>query len=143
MSKLYLFIGLLVVVSLFGAYERHVGYQQRDAEMQAEIAKKNSEARETERALNEKLNQNATALQEANDVITEKQTALTRAINSGRVRLNSSCVPASSSASTAPSVGTPRPANLTERLSDLLLKSSPKGTETPSSLTPASQPTTK
>lgn len=97
-------IPVIFIVILAGTYGygHHVGWADRDAEMQAEIAKKNSEAREIERALNEKLNQNATALQEANDVITEKQTALTRAINSGRVRLNSSCVPTSAGATPAP-----------------------------------------
>lgn len=94
-------IFFVILAGTYG-YGHHVGWVDRDVEMQAEIAKKNSEARETERVLNEKLNQNATALQEANDVITEKQTALTRAINSGRVRLNTSCVPASAGATPSP-----------------------------------------
>ena len=95
---------LVTLLVIFGIYRFGFskGWGERDAEMQAEIAQKNSEAREKERALNEKLNQNATALQEANDVITEKQTALTRAINSGRVRLNTSCVPTSAGATPAP-----------------------------------------
>jgi len=89
----------IIIAFLFGLYfyGHHNGRVERDAEMQAEIAKKNEEARATERELNEKLNQNATALQEANNVISDKQTALDRAIASGRVRLNSSCVQASGS----------------------------------------------
>ncbi len=41
-----------------------------------------------------------------------------------------------------PEVGTKREVNLTERLSQQLLKSSPKETETQPSSTPASTPTT-
>jgi len=40
-------------------------------------------------------------LKEANDVVTKKQSDLDRLINSGRVRLNSGCVQASSSATPA------------------------------------------
>ena len=40
-------------------------------------------------------------------------------------------------------IGTPRPVNLTEQLSSLLQKSSPKATETPPNSTSASKPTTK
>ena len=86
---------LAVLVALGGSYKygHHNGWWDRDAEMQAEIAKKNEEARETERKLTDQLNNHATKLQEANNVISEKQTALDRAIRGGRVRLPSaSCV---------------------------------------------------
>jgi hypothetical protein len=96
MSKLYLIIGVLIAVGLFGAYEYRSGYKDRDAEMQAEIAAKNEEARAKEQELNKQLNENATKLQEANNAINEKQSALDRAIRSGRVRLPSAgCVQAS------------------------------------------------
>lgn len=77
------------VVLLIGTYfyGHHNGWYERDAEMQAEIARQNELARQTEQKLNEQLNANATRLQEANHVITEKQSALDRAIRSGRVRL--------------------------------------------------------
>lgn len=77
------------VVLLIGTYfyGHHKGWYERDAEMQAEIARQNEIARQTEQKLNEQLNANATRLQEANNVITQKQTALDRAIRSGRVRL--------------------------------------------------------
>ena len=84
-------------VYLFG---HHKGWAERDAEMQTEIALKNEQAREAEHKLTEQINSTATQLNEANNVITQKQSALDRAINSGRVRLNSSCVQASSSATT-------------------------------------------
>ena len=87
MSRIYLIIGVLVALFLFGAYEYHSGYNKRDAEMQSEIAQKNEESREKERVLNEKLNENSSKLQEANNAINEKQSALDRAIRAGRVRL--------------------------------------------------------
>ena len=89
----WLIIGLSI--ALFGTYRGgyHYGWGDRDAEMQAEIAKKNEESRQTEQKLNEQLNANATQLQEANNVVAEKQTALDRAIRAGRVRLPAaSCV---------------------------------------------------
>ena len=92
---------LAVLIALGGSYKygHHNGWWDRDAEMQAEIAKKNEEARETERKLTEQLNSQAAKLQEANNVVTEKQTALDRAIRAGRVRLPSaSCVQSAQSA---------------------------------------------
>ena len=96
-------IGILICVGLY-AYGHHKGWNDRDAEMQAEIAAKNEEARTKEQELNQKLNDNANKLQEANNAISEKQSALDRAIRAGRVRLpSSSCVQAS--ASSAPTGG--------------------------------------
>ena len=93
MNRLYLIIGTILVVAGIYAYGHHKGWNERDAEMQAEIAQKNEEARAKEQELNQKLNENATKLQEANHAIDEKQSALDRAIRAGRVRLPStSCV---------------------------------------------------
>jgi prophage endopeptidase len=90
-------IGILICVGLY-AYGHHKGWNDRDAEMQSEIAAKNEEARTKEQELNQKLNDNANKLQEANNAISEKQSALDRAIRAGRVRLpSSSCVQASAS----------------------------------------------
>ena len=83
----YVIIGAIVVAIGLYFYGHHAGWKERDVEMQAEIAKKNEEARQTEIKLTEQVNQTATKLQEANDVVTQKQTALDRAIRSGRVRL--------------------------------------------------------
>jgi len=86
---------LAVVVALGGSYKygHHNGWWDRDAEMQAEIAKRDAEAREVERNMNSKLIETSNRLQEANNAISEKQTALDRAIRNGRVRLPSaSCV---------------------------------------------------
>ena len=104
MSRLYLIIGTIVVVLGIYGYGHHKGWDDRDAEMQAEIAVKNEEARAKEQELNKQLNDNATKLQEANNAINEKQSALDRAIRAGRVRLpSSSCVQAGPSA--APAAG--------------------------------------
>jgi hypothetical protein len=82
-------------------YAHHVGYVLRDQEMKLEIAKLNGEAREKEQKLAEDLNQTSSQLKDANDAITQKQSALDRAINSGRVRLGSSCVQAATSSTTS------------------------------------------
>ena len=102
MSRLYLIIGTILVVAGIYGYGHHKGWNERDAEMQAEIAAKNEEARAKEQELTQKLNENASKLQEANHAINEKQSALDRAISAGRVRLPSaSCVQASPSSTTA------------------------------------------
>ena len=88
---------ILVAVSVY-FYGHHKGWDERDAEMQAEIAVKNEESRVKEQELTKQLNENSTKLQEANNAITEKQSSLDRAIRAGRVRLPStSCVQTSSS----------------------------------------------
>ena len=98
MNRLYLILGTILVVAGIYAYGHHKGWNDRDADMQAEIAQKNEEARAKEQELNQKLNEHASKLQEANHAIDEKQSALDRAIRAGRVRLPStSCVQASPS----------------------------------------------
>ena len=97
----WMILGAITAACLVYFYAHHVGYVKRDQEMQLEIAKLNGEAREKEQKLSEDLNQTSSQLKDANDAITQKQSALDRAINSGRVRLNSSCVQTSSSATTA------------------------------------------
>lgn len=83
----WLIIGLLI--SLFGTYRGgyHFGWSDRDAEMQVAIAKKNEEARQIERNMTEKLNQQSAKLQEANDAITQKTNALSAANRAGKLRL--------------------------------------------------------
>ena len=86
-------------------YGHHVGYVEKETEVQLEVAAKNAEARTREQELNSQLNANEAKLLEAQDVITQKQTALERAISSGRVRLNAGCVPAGSGSTPASSGG--------------------------------------
>ena len=95
----YVLLGVLLAALGIYFYGHHKGWNERDAEMQIEIARKNEEARQKEGQLREQLTTNATKLQEANDVIHKKQSALDRAISAGRVRLpTASCVQASPSA---------------------------------------------
>jgi len=97
----WMILGAITAASLVYFYAHHVGYVKRDQEMQLEIARLNGEAREKEQKLSQDLNNTSSQLKEANDVVTKKQTDLDAAIRSGRMRLNTSCVPASTSSTTA------------------------------------------
>jgi TolA-binding protein len=97
----YFIIGAMIAVGGAYGYGHHVGWGDRDAEMQIEIAKKNDEAREKETQLAQQLNEQSTKLSEANNVINQKQSSLDRAIRDGRLRLPStSCVQAPTNAPT-------------------------------------------
>ena len=94
----WLIVGALV--SLFGTYQvgHHYGWLERDNDMKIAIAKKNEEARQIEQNMGEKLNQQSLKLQEANDAINKKTSALAVANRAGKLRLcPSSNVQASSS----------------------------------------------
>ena len=87
-------VTLLVVLGIY-RFGFSKGWGERDAEMQAEIAHKNEEARAKEHELGRQLNDKDLKLKEANHAIDQKQSALDRAIRAGRVRLPAtSCVPA-------------------------------------------------
>ena len=83
----WLIVGVLV--SLFGTYRvgHHYGWLERDGDMKIAIAKKNDEAREIERNMGEKLNQQSLKLQEANNAINKKTSALAAANRAGKLRL--------------------------------------------------------
>jgi flagellar capping protein FliD len=103
--KAYLIAAVVAVLALFGLYRYgyHNGWSTRDAEMQAEIAKANEEARLVERNMTEQITTTARKLQEANHAVDEKQSALERAIRAGRVRLpTASCVQTATSPAAAP-----------------------------------------
>lgn len=87
---------IFVAVSVY-FYGHHRGWDDRDIEMQAEIAVKNEEARAKEQELAKQLNDQSSKLLEANNVINEKQSSLDRAIRAGRVRLPSTSCPQTSS----------------------------------------------
>jgi len=80
---------VVLCITLFGTYRGgyHFGWSDRDKEMQIEIARKNEESRQTEQKLNEKLNENASKLLEANNVLDQKTTALAIANRLGKLRL--------------------------------------------------------
>jgi len=88
----WLIVGALV--SLFGTYQvgHHYGWLERDNDMKIAIAKKNDEARQIEQNMTEKLSQQSAKLQEANDAINKKTTALAVANRAGKLRL---CPPSS------------------------------------------------
>jgi len=83
----WLIVGVLI--SLFGTYRvgHHYGWLERDGDMKIAIAKKNDEARLIEQNMGEKLNQQSLKLQEANDAINKKTTALAVANRAGKLRL--------------------------------------------------------
>ena len=83
----WLIIGVLV--SLFGTYQvgHHYGWLERDEDMKIAIAQKNDEARLIEQNMSEKLNKQSAKLQEANDAINKKTTALAVANRAGKLRL--------------------------------------------------------
>jgi hypothetical protein len=83
----WLIIGVLV--SLFGTYQvgHHYGWLERDEDMKIAIAQKNDEARQIEQNMGEKLNKQSAKLQEANDAINKKTTALAVANRAGKLRL--------------------------------------------------------
>ena len=93
----WVILGVLLALAGFYGYGHHKGWDDRDIEMQAEIAIKNEEARVKEQELTKQLNENSTKLMEANNAITEKQSSLDRAIRAGRVRLPTPSCPQTSS----------------------------------------------
>jgi TPP-dependent 2-oxoacid decarboxylase len=69
--------------------------------MKIAIAKKNDEARQIEQNMGEKLNQQSAKLQEANDAINKKTSALAVANRAGKLRL---CPPSNIQAPTSTSI---------------------------------------
>jgi hypothetical protein len=96
----WLILGAIATAVGVYFYGHHVGWDERDKEMQIEIAKKNEEAREVERNMTSKVIAQTNKLQEANDALNQKTTALNSAIRAGKLRLPTpSCVqPTTSSA---------------------------------------------
>ena len=99
----WVILGVLLALAGFYGYGHHKGWAERDAEMQSEIAAKNEEARTKEQELAKQINDQSYKLQEANNAITQKQTDITRLINSGRVRLQATGCPQNNPSPTAPS----------------------------------------
>jgi len=98
----WLIIG--ATIALFGTYQtgHHYGWLERDADMQAEIAKKNEEARELEKNMTSKLADKETALRKAKNEISNKQSAMRELANTGRLRLpTTSCVQTSTGSTPA------------------------------------------
>jgi lipopolysaccharide export LptBFGC system permease protein LptF len=100
----WMIIGAIVMAMSVYFFGHHKGWAERDAEMQAEIAIKNEEARTKEQELTKQLTDNSTKLLEANNAITEKQSSLNRLIRTSSLRIQTpGCV--QTSASTTPASG--------------------------------------
>jgi hypothetical protein len=117
----WLIVGVLV--SLFGTYQvgHHYGWLERDGDMKIAIAKKNDEARQIEQNMTEKLSQQSAKLQEANDAINKKTTALAVANRAGKLRLCPSSnvqAPTSTSVATTDTKATSEPDRPTNEPSD-------------------------
>ena len=117
----WLIVGVLV--SLFGTYRvgHHYGWLERDGDMKIAIAKKNEEARQIEQNMGEKLNQQSLKLQEANDAINKKTTALSVANRAGKLRLCPSSnvqAPTSTPVASADTKATSEPDRPTDTASD-------------------------
>jgi hypothetical protein len=114
---------LALSLALFGTYQGgyHIGWTDRDDDMKIAIAQKNDEARQIEQNMSEKLNKQSAKLQEANDAINKKTTALAVANRAGKLRLcPSSNVQASTSSSvaSADTKATSQPDGQVDRASD-------------------------
>lgn len=97
-------LAALLAVGGFYKYGYSNGWDDRDAETQVEIARKNEEARAKEQEMAKAVADKEVQLRKANDVISKKQTDLNTAIRAGRVRLPSaSC--AQARPSPAPAAG--------------------------------------
>lgn len=118
----WLIIG--AIVALFGTYRGgyHFGWEDRDQEMQIEIAKKNEEARELEKNMTSKLADKEAALRKANNEISKKQSAMRELANTGRLRLPTpSCVQASTGSSTTSGDSRDEPSELERQTINTLI----------------------
>jgi hypothetical protein len=99
----YLIIAAMIAVGGAYAYGHHAGYADRDAEMQAHIAKLNEESRAKEQELASSLNNQTETLRKAKNEINKKQSDINALVDAGRLRIPvpaaPSCVPATPDAS--------------------------------------------
>ena len=83
----YLIIAAMIAVGGAYAYGHHAGYADRDAEMQAHIAKLNEESRAKEQELAASLNNQTETLRKAKNEINKKQSDISALVDAGRLRL--------------------------------------------------------
>ena len=98
----WVIVGLISALAGVFTYGHHMGWESRDEEARAEIAKANEEARNVERFMNEKLNDQAAKLRKANNEIVQKTGALSAANAAGRLRLPAPACPTVPAAPNAP-----------------------------------------
>lgn len=94
---------VILLISLVGSFTHGYfkGYDACQEKMQIEIAKANSEARQVERVMTEKLNETSHNLLKTNDELNQKNIALTASIRDGSLRFPASCSHPAQDASTA------------------------------------------
>ena len=97
----WLIIGAICAVLGVYFYGHHAGYQERVAEDQAEIIRLNDEARAKEVELNAKVKNLNKSLQKATNEIISNKSALNARVDSGELRLPSTCTLQADSGSTA------------------------------------------
>ena len=95
-------IGAICAILGVYFYGHHQGYEQRVAEDQAEIIRLNDEARAKEAELNKKLTGVTTALVKARNDVKTKQSSINSRIDSGELRLPSSCPVQATTDATSP-----------------------------------------
>ena len=84
-------IGAICAVLGVYFYGHHQGYEQRVAEDQAEIIRLNEQARAKEAELSKKLTGITSALAKARNDVKDKQISINARVDSGELRLPSSC----------------------------------------------------
>jgi len=90
-------IGVLLCFTGVYYVADHHGYQRRVVEDQVEIDRLNNEARAKEQVLNEKIGKNQLLLRKAKDELKTKQASINARIDSGELRLPTSCAVQASS----------------------------------------------
>ena len=95
-------LAALLTMGGFYKYGYSSGWDDRDTEMQIEIARKNEEARAKEQEMAKAVATKDAELRKAKDVIDKKQTDLNAAIRAGRVRFPSASCPQASPSSSTP-----------------------------------------
>ena len=103
----WMILGAITVCTSAYFWGHHKGWDARDAEMQAEIAKLNEKSRETEQALNQTLNDKDQALRKAKNEISKKLADVDKLIDANQLRLpvqaTTSCI--STTPDTTPASG--------------------------------------
>ncbi len=94
----YLIIAAMIAVGGAYAYGHHAGYADRDAEMQAHIAKLNEESRAKEQELAASLNNQTETLRKAKNEINKKQSDINALVDAGRLRIPAPATPSCVSA---------------------------------------------
>jgi len=98
----YLIIAAMIAVGGAYAYGHHSGYADRDAEMQAHIAKLNEESRAKEQELAASLNNQTETLRKAKNEINKKQSDINALVDAGRLRIPAPATPSCVSATPDP-----------------------------------------